>query len=349
MKKYILGIIFVMLVAFLSRLLHEQTNILGLENIISEALIAIILGIVINNLFDIPQTFRYGVKFSQNKILRLGIILLGLRLNFLDVVKTGYSAITLILLCITLVTFLTVKFIKIPGRLGILIGVGTAICGNSAIIATAPVIDAKDEEVSFAVATITLFGLIAVLVYPLIGTLMGMSDNNFGLWVGTAVNDTSQVVAAGAAYSTGALEVATVVKLIRNTLMMPIIVLIGVFYNLKKKFEEQKDNRRLKLSSIIPWFVVGFLMMSLMRTLGSAFGIFPDSTAASVGIKNSFNFLDIANDLSKFFILMALSAIGLNTSIAELKKNSVKYIFIGLVLSSILAIFSLSLIELLMK
>ena len=171
---------------------------------------------------------RRELNSPFNDVLRFGIILLGLRLSLQDVVATGLKALILVSICITVALILAYyagRLFKVPPRLAALIGVGTAICGNTAIVATAPVLDANEEEVSFAVATITLFGLLAVLIYPIIGHALGLSDRFFGLWAGTAVNDTSQVVAVGAIFSEAALNVATIVKLTRNTLMAPLIVL----------------------------------------------------------------------------------------------------------------------------
>ena len=179
------------------------------------------------------RTSSPDIKFALQRVLRLGIILLGLRLSLQAVAKIGLSALVLVLVCISValtLAYLAGRFFKIPARLALLIGVGTAICGNSAIIATAPVIEAKDEDVSFAVATITLFGTVAIVLYPIIGHALALSSGAFGMWAGSAVNDTSQVVAVGAAFSEAARDVATVVKLTRNTLMAPLIVIIGLLY-----------------------------------------------------------------------------------------------------------------------
>ena len=198
---------------------------------------------------------------------------------------TGLTALILVTICITVALaaglFCRSPF-HVPPRLAALIGVGTAICGNTAIIATAPVLEANEEEMSFAVATITLFGLLAVLVYPLIGHLIGLSDRSFGLWAGTAVNDTSQVVAVGAIFSEAALNVATIVKLTRNTLMAPLIVLFGLIYprGLHRTMSAKAAAAaRLDWSKLIPGFVIGFLLMSLLRTVGVALGVLPQDIA----------------------------------------------------------------------
>ena len=212
----------------------------------------------------------------------LGIILLGVRLSFQDVVNTGVAASLLILVCVAFaltLAYVLGRFLRIPARFAALIGVGTAICGNSAIIATAPVIEAKDEDVSYAVATITFFGTLAVLLYPTIGYFTGMTDRVFGMWAGTAILDTSQVVAAGAAFSDAARDIATVVKLVRNTLMVPLILLIGVVYTRAQKKRDAAV--KVSVSKIMPWFVVGFLGMTLLRTLGNAYGVLPVNVSSA--------------------------------------------------------------------
>ncbi len=226
---------------------------------------------------------------------------------------------------------------------------GTAICGNSAIIATAPVIEARDEEVSFAVATITLFGTLAVIIYPLLGHLLGFSDLEFGMWAGTAVNDTSMVVAAGAAYSNAALDIATVVKLTRNTLMVPAVLLIGIFYARARR-DATRDQPvegagRTGSAPVVPWFVVGFLAMALIRTAGVAAGILPQDLAHPGNLQAGATILGIADDLSKLAILMALSAIGLGTSLAAMRRTGPRPFVAGLLGATVLAIFSLVAIQ----
>ncbi|NTU74547.1 MAG: putative sulfate exporter family transporter, partial [Anaerolineaceae bacterium] len=235
-----IGINLVLALALLSRFLHGLITQPVLKNSISEILVAVLLGLYVGNAFPLSKQVRAGAKFALQRLLRLGIILLGLRLSLQDVAATGVTALLLVLTCITIaltLAYFAGRIFHVPPRLAALIGIGTAICGNTAIVAAAPVIEADEEEMGFAVATITLFGLLAVLFYPLIGHAIGLSDRSFGLWAGTAVNDTSQVVAVGAMYSETSLNVATIVKLTRNTMMAPLIVLFGLVYSrvLKKK------------------------------------------------------------------------------------------------------------------
>jgi len=345
-----IGLNLVLGVALLSRFFHNLIVDPTLNRTISEILFAVILGLYLRNAVGLGASLTPGIKFAIQRILRLGIILLGLRLSLQDVAATGVTALVLVVICITIALALAYaagRLFKVPGRLAALIGVGTAICGNSAIVATAPVIEAKDEEVSFAVATITLFGLIAVIVFPLIGHLAGLSDRVFGLWAGTAVNDTSQVVAVGAAYSSIALNFATIVKLTRNTLMAPLIVLFGIIYKRGQSHrmsEKVVEASRLKFSKLVPGFVLGFLIMSLIRTVGVALGIFPQNVAQPGGLVFAANFLNTVDEAAKFAILMALAGVGLNTDLSSLRKIGFKPLIVGTCVAIVLAVISLCLI-----
>jgi uncharacterized integral membrane protein (TIGR00698 family) len=201
--------------------------------------------------------------------------------------------------------------------------------------------------VSFAVATITLFGLLAVLVYPFIGNWLALTDRSFGLWAGTAVNDTSQVVAVGAIFSEAALNVATVVKLTRNTLMAPLIVLFGLIYStiLKKEMSDDAAKAaRLDWSKLVPGFVIGFMVMSLIRTAGVAFGFLPQNVSNPGDLVFAASALKFFDQVSKFAILMALAGVGLNTDLSSLRKIGFKPLIVGTCVAVLLAVISLSLI-----
>lgn len=346
------GLALAFAVAVASRLLYGLMPSEMLRRAVSEVLVAVLLGLLIRNVVGIDRSFEPGIRFALVRVLRLGIILLGLRLSLQAVVKTGLSALLLILICISValsLAYLAGRFFHIPSRLAALIGVGTAICGNSAIIATAPVIEAKDEDVSFAVATITLFGTLAIIVYPLVGGMLGMSDGAFGMWAGVAVNDTSQVVATSSAYSAAARDVATVVKLTRNTLMAPLIVVIGLVYaraSRRALSGKAAAASRPRLGQLAPWFVLGFLGMTLLRTLGVALGVLPQSASSPpANLRAAANLLNLADEIARFAILMALSGIGLGTRIAEMRKTGLRPFVVGLCVASVLAVLSLGLIQ----
>lgn len=350
------GLHLVLGVALVSRLLHSWIPESFFKNAISEVLVAVLLGIYLRNWILCPSGARMdpkiagGVTFAIHRLLRFGIILLGLRLSLQDVAATGLNALALVIICLTVALALAAlvgRMFSIPPRLATLIGVGTAICGNSAIVATAPVIEAKEEEVSFAVATITLFGLLAVLLYPLIGQLAHFTDRTFGLWAGTAINDTSQVVAAGSAFSEAALNIATVVKLTRNTLMAPIIILIGLYYNraaTQKNDPTSTEASRFSFTKLVPGFVIGFLLMSLIRTLGIALAILPQDISAPGDLTAAATVLKTVDAIAKFVILMALGAVGLNTNLESMRRIGLKPLLVGAGVAVVLSLTSLSLI-----
>lgn len=344
------GLNLVLGVALVSRYLHSLLAGTLAGKVISEILIAILLGLYLRAMIGYNPRLAPGITFTMKKILRFGIILLGLRLSLQDIGATGWQGLSLILVCITIalsLAWVSQRLFKISPRLAALIGVGTAICGNSAIIATAPVIEANEEEVSFAVATITLFGLLAVLVYPFIGALLGLQDNLFGFWAGTAVNDTSQVVAVSAMYSDLAQNVATIIKLTRNVLMAPLIFIIGVVYQrLKGQRAEGSSTpgQRIRIGKLIPGFVVGFVLMALLRTVGVMLGFLPQNVSSPGGLELAASGLILADSVSKLAILMALSAVGLNTDFASLKRLGLKPLLVGTVVAVLLSVTSLALI-----
>jgi uncharacterized integral membrane protein (TIGR00698 family) len=281
------------------------------------------------------------------RILRLGIILLGVRLSFQDVVNIGGSALLLVVACVAFALTLAYALgrgLRIRPRLAALIGVGTAICGNSAIIATAPVIEAQDEDVSYAVATITFFGTMAVILYPTLAFFVGMSDRVFGLWAGTAILDTSQVVAAGSAFSDAARDIATVVKLVRNTLMAPLVLAIGLVYARAQK--KRDASVKLSVTKVVPWFVLGFVGMTLVRSLGNALGFTPVDVNDPGSLVAAAKVLRLLDEVTRFAILMALAAIGLSTDAESIKRTGWRPVAFGFAVGGALALFSLLLIRL---
>ena len=304
---------------------------------VNAVIVAVLAGLLIKNTVGVPTPLVPGIAFSLQTLLRLAIILLGIRLSFLEVLRIGAQSLVIIVACVSgalLLAYVGGRYLKLPGRLALLIGVGTAICGNTAIVATAPVVQAKDEEVSFAVATITLFGTVAVFLYPAIGLVLGMTHTAFGTWAGTAVNDTSQVVATGFAFSQQAGEVATVVKLTRNSLMAPVILLIGVVWaraSARTAEAQGLASRQMRLTEFFPYFVLGFIAMAILNTLG----VFPRSVVAQV------------NSLSNFLILMALAGVGLGADLGQMMKMGLKPFYLGLLAATLVASLSFTLVVLL--
>lgn len=279
--------------------------------IIGSPVLGILFGMILA-FWNRPTHLNEGIQFTSKKILQYAIILLGFEMNLFNIFSVGKQ--TLLLMVFTLsAAFLTAlfagKLLKLDGNTKTLIGVGSAICGGSAIAATAPVIHANDEEIAHSISTIFLFNVIAAFLFPALGHLFGMSDHTFGLWAGTAVNDTSSVVAAGYAFSDTAGNLSVIVKLTRTLAIVPITLVLAVITSKKNAGK----NANYSIAKIFPWFVLGFLGASILNT----FLPIPS---------NATHFLAQAG---KFMIVMAMAAIGLNTNIIKLVKNGAKPILLG--------------------
>lgn len=281
--------------------------------------IAVLVGLVVgpSALREIP-TLRPGLTVAMTWILRLGIVLLGARLSVGEIGAIGLPVLGLV----TVTMVATFSLVAIAGRLAglagtltVLLAVGAAICGNSAVIATAPVIRARPREVAVAVAVVTLFGTAAVLAYPAVAAAVRLDDVAYGLWTGIAINDTSQVVAASAAMSPAALEVATVVKLIRNALLAPVLVTIAFAWTrLPATGSARRDGpARVGLRAAVPGFVLAFLAMSGLRSVGA---IGPE-LAGTLGT------------ISGWAILIGLAGVGMTTRFAELRSVGSRPLLIG--------------------
>jgi uncharacterized integral membrane protein (TIGR00698 family) len=328
------GLILAMIVGYFSEFLHGLI-VIGGQKPVSGVIIAIIAGILIKNTIGVGPIFQKGIDFALKKVLKGAIILLGLSLSFITVVTTGAKALTIILICVTFaitITYFIGKKLGLPDKLATLIGIGTAICGSTAIVAASPAIDARDEEVTFSVATITIFGVLAIFLYPLLGKMMALTELQFGTWSGVAVHETAQVVAAGFAFSDGAGQIATVVKLTRTVLLAPIVLILGILYS---RNQNGQSTGKVNYLKIFPWFVVGFIAMAGFRTIGDS--LFLESVQWT-------NFLSQASTLSKFMIVTAMAGVGLLTNFDDMKRVGIKPFVVGLVASLIMAVFSLVLI-----
>ena len=312
-KKNYLGMALSILLALFAWKLGNLIPIVG------GPVFGIVLGIIINNTLGKPKATLPGIMFTSKKILTWAIVVLGAGLSLTQVLKTGLSSfsVTIFTLTASFITAFTVgKLLGIPYKLKALIGVGTAICGGSAIAAISPIIEADDMEISYSISTIFLFNIIAVLIFPPLGHLLGFSDKAFGLWAGTAINDTSSVVAAGYAYSNAAGSYATIVKLTRTTMIIPISLIFAFITAYKKKKESKKGSKvNYSFRKIFPWFIIGFLLTSLLNTLG----IFKGDS------------LTYINTTGKFMIVMAMSAIGLNTDLKKMVSNGIRPILLGFI------------------
>lgn len=328
-KRLFPGLIAVLGIAIICRLLMEVFP-KEVGTVLGEPVLGMILGLVLGNALGILPRFEPGIRFSYSRLLPIAIVLLGAKFSFQRIVSMGWGVVFLILGLIILAMALTLtlsKLGKVSSKLGLLIGLGTAICGNTAITVSAPVIGAKDEEITFAIATNTLFGTLAVLLYPVLGHALEVSQSFFGIWAGTAVNDTSQVIAVGFSYGDQAGEIATMVKLIRNALMGLVILILGWVYS--SNSGEVKLTQRLKKA--VPGFLIGFLIMALLQTFGLI-----DQVGQILGRAIVSDFLAV----SKFLILMALIGVGWSTSFQKMKQLGFKPLFIGMFAATLVSITS---------
>lgn len=311
------GVILSFIIAVIATILGGKFPIIG------GAVFGILIGIIINNTIGKPEKSKKGVTFVSKKVLQWSIILLGAGLSFTQVKKTGMESLSVTVVTITvafLSAFLIGKLLKIPNNLKSLIGVGTAICGGSAIAAVSPIIEADDMEIAYSISTIFLFNIIAVLIFPPLGHVLSLTDKGFGLWAGTAINDTSSVVAAGYIFSNAAGEFATIVKLTRATLIIPISLIFAMVTAYKKKKESN-----FNLKKIFPWFIMWFLVASILNTLGA----FPKAVIPYI------------TSMGKFMIVMALSAVGLSANFKDMIKSGLKPLLLGLIVWFNVAISSL--------
>jgi uncharacterized integral membrane protein (TIGR00698 family) len=305
----------ILLATFIASIAYFLGNLLPL---IGGPIFSILMGLIISSLWNKPSIINEGLKFSSKKILQLSIIGLGAGLNLKQIIDVGISSMSIMiftLLAAFFSAFLFGHLLKIPLKLTSLIGMGTAICGGSAIAALSPIIDAKDEDITYSISTIFIFNIFAVLLFPFIGHILNMSDLTFGTFAGTAINDTSSVVAASYSYSSIAGDYATIVKLTRTTMIVPISIIFAlVMYFLNKK-DKNIEKINYNFVKVFPWFIMWFLLISLINTRG---------------LINSNLSITIVS-ISKFFILVALAAIGLNSDMNILKKTGFKPMILGLI------------------
>ena len=312
------GILLCFVIAIPAWILGKKFEIVG------GAVIAILMGMLITTFWKDKGVFAGGIKFTSKKILQWAVILLGFGLNLGVVYQTGMQSLPIIVCTIAtslIVAFLMQKVLHIPGNIATLIGCGSSICGGSAVAATASVVDADDKEVAQAISVIFFFNVLAALIFPTLGTLLGFSTTSgeaFGIFAGTAINDTSSVTAAASTWDsmwglgTATLDKAVTVKLTRTLAIIPITMVLAF---LRTK-QSGKEGKRVNMKSIFPFFILYFIGASLITTI-----------AVSCGVPSSF-FSPFKN-LSKFFIVMAMAAIGLNTDIVKLIKTGRKPILMG--------------------
>ena len=304
-------------------------------HLIGAAVIAMFLGMTVNYFLKGNTLLQSGCKFTSKKILKFAIILLGFSLNITTILHVGKLSLTVMIF--TLLTcfgggYFIGKALGLNWKLSNLISAGTGICGGSAIAAIAPTIDAEDTDIAYAMSATFLFDMAMIILFPIMGKALGMTDQAFGIWAGTAVNDTSSVVATGYAFSEAAGDFATMVKLTRTLAIIPTVLtfaLVQLRLKRKEAISNQKTDGALKADfhfvSIFPWFILGFLAMSILTS------IFTIPTQMVSATKTA----------SKFLMVCALAAIGLNTSFRDMKKAGIKPMIHGFIISALVVVVAL--------
>lgn len=316
-------------IAAAAKFLEAREEAAGLH-FIGASVIALFIGMIVNAFFKPTAVTAPGIKFTSKKLLKFAIILLGASLNIRTVLTVGKFSLTVMVF--TLATCfglgaLIGKALGLNWKTSSLINAGTGICGGSAIAAIAPVIEAEDMDIAYGMSATFLFDTVMVVIFPILGRWMGLSDAAFGLWAGTAVNDTSSVVATGYAFSEAAGDFATMVKLTRTLSIIPAVLAFAAI-NLHIKRKTQADSQAVKVSvkSIFPWFILGFLAMSALASLG----LIPAGLAS------------VLKTVSKFLMVAALAAIGLNTNFKSLCRSGAKPMLHGFIVSALVVLVAIA-------
>ena len=347
-KNSIIGLFICVITALLSIQLSNYIGIklLNLEKSpISPIIIAIILGLLISNSVKNIHNYSEGFAFSIKYLLKLGIIFLGIRLSISDILLYGSQGLLVIIPCIAISIFIVSnlrKYFQVSDNLSLLIAVGTSICGATAIVALAPAINAKKEEISYAIANITVFGLIAMFLYPLLAFIV-FNDNSLavGLFLGTSIHETAQVAGSGMIYAEqyenpSVLDIATVIKLVRNTMMVMVIPLLA--YVARKN---SKQNNKINIGSIFPYFIIGFLVFGMIRTIGDQFEY-------QIGSELWNNFIHYIKFSAELLLIIAMSAVGYNTKLDKFKNLGLKPFYLGFIAALSVGIVSFSIIYLML-
>ena len=347
-KSKIFGLLICAITALSSMQISNYIGIvlLNLEKSpISPIIIAILIGSILSNTVKNIDKYNSGFTFAIKYLLKLGIIFLGIRLSISDILLYGSQGLLVIIPCIV-ISIIIVKnlrdYFQVSNNLSLLIAVGTSICGATAIVALAPVIKAKKEEISYAIANITIFGLVAMFLYPILA--YNVFDNDslaVGLFLGTSIHETAQVAGSGMIYAEqyenpSVLDISTVIKLVRNTMMVMLIPLLAY---LSKKSAIQ--NSKINIGSIFPYFILGFLAFGMIRTIGDQFEY-------QIGIEIWNNFIHYIKYSAEILLITAMSAVGYNTKLEKFKNLGLKPFYLGFIAALSIGVVSFSIIYLIL-
>ncbi|MBE5775941.1 MAG: putative sulfate exporter family transporter [Clostridiales bacterium] len=321
---FVLGVAICFALAALSVLLENLIP----GGLLGASIIALFAGTIINSFFH-PAWIKPALKFTSKRILKAAIVLLGASLSVSTIMSVGKMTFFVMIFTFAMCFgggFFIRKLFGLNWKLSNLISAGTGICGGSAVAAIAPVIDADDKDIAFALSSTFLFDMVMIALYPLMGKLLGMSDIAYGIWAGTSVNDTASVVASGYAFSEAAGDFATMVKLTRTIAIIPtVLVFAWIGVRMKKKEMQSSGGTKVNLVKIIPWFIGGFLLLAIANSVGFI-------PAAASGVMKT---------ASKFLMVTALAAIGLNTSLTDFKKAGLKPMFYGVTIDTLVTLTAL--------
>lgn len=334
MKKELLPGWALMFIVALAATFFSRLVVIGGKNPIEATILAILIGIFLRNSGIVPKICYPGIKAFE-KVLILGIVLIGASLDFRSIGSQGANILAIILITMAISFFLILflgKVFNLPTPLALLLSVGTTICGGSAIAVTAPLIKAKEEETSYALGTIALWGLVGILLYPKIAAFIRISDVSFGVFAGTAIHSTPQVVGAGFIFSDLAGKTATAVKLVRNCFMMPLAFLIALWHTKNTLVGQNKGKTTIIAAKAFPWFLFGYFLMAGLNTLGYF---------STEGVK-------AFSTMGKFLILLGLAGIGLNTVFGTFKRVGLKPLIVGFIGSMVVAACSIIMITVLL-
>ncbi len=304
-QKILPGFGLAILVAICAYLLGKIIPVVG------GPVFGITLGILLTSVWKLPTLTGKGLKFTSKYVLQLAVILLGFDMNMANILVVGRDSLLVLLVTLSVAfaaAFLAGRYLKVGRKLTALIGVGTAICGGSAIAAASSAIEADDQDVSYAISTIFMFNVIAVFLFPLIGHGLHLSDTGFGMWAGTAINDTSSVVAAGYSYSDAAGSFATIVKLTRSLMIVPITLTLAAAFS-----RSSTRGGHFSFMKVFPWFILGFLAAAVLRSVQ----LLPAAWMSSLVW------------MGKFLIIAAMAAIGLNTDVRAFIKAGPRALVLG--------------------
>ena len=297
--------------------------------ILGASIIALFMGTIINSFFH-PKWIKPALKFTSKRILKVAIILLGASLSVSTILSVGKMTFFVMIFTFAVcfgIGYFVGKLFGLNWKLSNLISAGTGICGGSAIAAIAPVIDAEDKDIAFAMSSTFIFDMIMIALYPIMGMALGMNDIAYGIWAGTSVNDTASVVASGYAFSEAAGDFATMVKLTRTIAIIPTVLVLAFFGARAKRNELKKADgtKKVNVLKIIPWFIGGFLLLAILNSIG----LIP----VAVG--------GVMKSASKFLMVTALAAIGLGTSLTDFKKAGLRPMFYGITIDTLVTITAL--------